>query len=167
MIVVSDTTPIISLLKVHRLELLNALYRKIVVPSAVYQELISNSAYEREREEVIHCDFICIGEIQNEESVKILRNVTGLDVGESEALVLYDEWNADLLLMDERKGRQIANKMSVQYIGTMGILMLAFDEGLLDAEEVKNTIDEMLENDIRLSNNLCVKVLQYVNYKGL
>ena len=75
MIVVSDTTPIISLLKVHRLELLNALYRKIVVPSAVYQELISNSAYEREREEVIHCDFICIGEIQNEESVKILSTV--------------------------------------------------------------------------------------------
>lgn len=84
MIVVADTTSIISLLKVHRLELLKALYGKIVVPGAVYQELTSNSAYEMEREEAIHCDFICIGEIQNEESVKILRNVTGLDAGESE-----------------------------------------------------------------------------------
>lgn len=165
MIVVSDTTPIISFLKVHRLELLKTLYGKIIVPGAVYQELTSNSAYEMEREEVIHCDFISIGEIQNEESVKILRNVTGLDAGESEALVLYDEWNADLLLMDERKGRQIANKMSIQYIGTMGILMLSFDEGLLVAEEVKAIIDEMLENNIRLSHNLCVKVLQYVGYK--
>lgn len=58
------------------------------------------------------------------------------------SIVLYDEWNADLLLMDERKGRRIANKMSIQYIGTMGILMLSFDEELLDAEEIKAIIDK-------------------------
>lgn len=46
MIVVSDTTPILSLLKAGRLELLEKLYRTVVVPEAVYSELTSNIAYK-------------------------------------------------------------------------------------------------------------------------
>lgn len=94
--------------------------------------------------------------------ISALRNVTGLDYGESEALVLYMEKKADLLLIDEHKGRGVAKKMSVEYIGTIGILMLAFDKGLMSAGEVKETLDIMLTSDIRLSRKLCNKVLDYV-----
>lgn len=48
MIVISDTTPIISLLKANHLELLEKLYGNVLIPEAVYQELISNPAYEKE-----------------------------------------------------------------------------------------------------------------------
>ncbi len=49
MIVVSDTTPIIALIKAERLDLLQKLYHTVVIPEAVYQELIVNSAYEKEK----------------------------------------------------------------------------------------------------------------------
>ena len=48
MIVVSDTGPLISLMKAGRLSLLHSLYQEILIPEAVYQELISNRRYENE-----------------------------------------------------------------------------------------------------------------------
>lgn len=86
-----------------------------------------------------------VEEVSDKDSVDILRNVAGLDAGESEALVLYREKKADILLIDEHKGRGVAKKMSVEHVGTVGILMLAFDRGIITAEEMK---------DIKKSNDL-------------
>ena len=58
MIVISDTTPIISLLKANHLELLEKLYGNVLIPEAVYQELISNPAYEKEAEIVKMAKFL-------------------------------------------------------------------------------------------------------------
>lgn len=166
MIVVSDTTPILSLLKAGKLGLLEILYQKIVVPEAVYNELTVNADYKDEREEIINCPFLLVEKVYNAESVNILRNVTGLDAGESESLVLYGEKEADLLLIDERKGRSVAKKMSVRYVGTMGVLMQAFDENIITAEEVRKILEILLSGDIRLSRKLCNKVLDYVGQEN-
>ena len=69
--------------------------------------------------------------VENIKSVSVLRCVTGLDLGESEALIMYDEQKADLLLIDERKGRKVAKQLNTRYIGTAGILIQAYDMGLM------------------------------------
>ncbi|MEH2959216.1 DUF3368 domain-containing protein [Candidatus Merdisoma sp. JLR.KK006] len=166
MIVISDTTPILSLLKAGKLDLLKILYQKVVVPEAVYDELTANADYEDERKAILHCSFLSVEKVSNAESVNILRNVTGLDAGESESLILYGEKKADLLLLDERKGRGVAKKMSVQYVGTLGVLMQAFDEGIVTAEEIRKILEILLASDIRLSRKLCNKVLDYVGQEN-
>lgn len=166
MIVVSDTTPIISLIKIKHLGLLEQMYGQVVIPAAVYQELVTNTLFQREADIVRNCEYIHTQRVQNQESVLLLRNITGLDAGESEALVLYSEKNADLLLMDEHKCRGIAKKMSVEYVGTMGILMEAYDEKLLKASEVEESIDTLLANQIRLGRKLCNMVLNYVGLES-
>lgn len=120
MIVISDTTPILSLLKSGQLELLEKLYGSVIVPEAVYDELTTNPVFEEEKAKISKCPFIKTEKVRNKESVLILRNVTGLDAGESEALILYGEQKADVLLIDEHKGRGIAKKMSVEYIWNDG-----------------------------------------------
>lgn len=61
--------------------------------------------------------------MQNEKSVTILRNFTGLDSGESEAIILADEKKSDALLMDEHRGRQVAKKVGISITGIIGILI--------------------------------------------
>ena len=162
MIVVSDTTPIISLLKVGQLELLLKLYKTVLVPQAVYRELTENPAYINEADIIKNADYLLAVTVENVKSVNVLRAVTGLDEGESEALIMYDEQNADVLLMDEQKGRRVAKRLNVRHIGTAGILMLAYDKGLIQA--VKVSIDIMLAHEIRLvlrTENPCANISVY------
>lgn len=154
MIVISDTTPIISLMKVDRLDLLRQLFDVVYIPMAVYRELTENEAYPREAKKVQECDFLLVEKVENEKSVAILRNLTGLDAGESEAIILADEKQSDVLLMDENKGRQVAKKMGIAITGTIGILMQAFDEKMLTRADVEECIEHLKESGIRISEKL-------------
>ncbi len=162
MIVISDTTPIISLLKAEHLELLEKLYGKVLVPEAVYKELTENPVYFKEAKIIKSANYLSVVSVENMKSVNVLRLVSGLDAGESEALIMYDEQKADLLLIDERKGRKVAKQLNVRYIGTAGILMLAYDKGLIQSSEVKSCLDAMLNNNIRLNRKICNAVLLHV-----
>lgn len=141
MIVVSDTTPLISLLKIGRLDLLKKLFREIIIPNAVFYELTADRRFKLESEQIKFKDFIKVKSVKNSESVDIFKGETGLDRGESEAIILADELKADLLLMDEAKGRNISIKMGHKIIGTIGIFLAAYEEKELTAEEVKDCID--------------------------
>ena len=162
MIVVSDTTPIISLLKADCLELLQRLYGKVLIPMAVYKELTENPSYEKEAEIIKASDFLYVVTVENLKSVNVLRSVTGLDAGESEALIMYDEQKADLLLMDEHKGRSIAKQLKIRHIGTIGILMLAYDKGMMQQKKVKACLDVMLANNIRIDKKICNVVMSHI-----
>ena len=141
MIVVSDTTPLISLLKIKRIGLLEKLFGEVVIPQAVFTELTVDIRFAEEAEVIKNEKFISVKEVSNMASVNILKRATGLYQGESEAIVLSDEIQADILLMDEAKGRKISDQMGIHIMGTIGILMVAYEDDILTADEVKNCID--------------------------
>lgn len=141
MIVVSDTTPLITLLKVHHLDLLEKFFGEVQIPQAVFDELTSNDKYVDEVVQIRECSFIRVVEIAEEKSVDILRRATGLDLGESEAIVLTDETHADLLLMDEAKGRDVAKQMGFKIMGTIGLLMASYENKIITADEIKECIE--------------------------
>ena len=109
MIVVSDTTPLISFLKIGHLDLLQKLFGEVQIPEAVFHELTENKKFFHEAEQIKNCFFIQVVEVKEYQFVNLLRRATGLDLGESEAIILSDSIHADLLLMDEVKGREVAD----------------------------------------------------------
>ena len=97
MIVVSDTTPLISLLKINRIDLLEKLFGDVLIPQAVFDELTVDERFRLEADQIRQTKFIAVKPVNNPESASILKRATGLDQGESEAIVLTDELKADLL----------------------------------------------------------------------
>ncbi|MBD5513589.1 MAG: DUF3368 domain-containing protein [Lachnospiraceae bacterium] len=141
MIVVSDTTPLISLLKIDRIGLLEKLFGQVLIPQAVFDELTADERFKLEADQIRRKQFIIVKTVQNPESANILKRATGLDQGESEAIILTDELNADVLLMDEAKGRAVSFQMGLKIMGTIGILMAGYEENELTADEVTKCVD--------------------------
>ncbi len=111
MIVVSDTYPIINLAAIGRLDILATLYGQILIPDAVYMEIVLAGAGLPGADDVRAASWI------ETRSIADLTLASGLqlelDRGEAEAISLAVDTHADLLLMDERRGRKAAARIGV------------------------------------------------------
>ena len=163
MIVISDTTPIISLIKIDKLFLLQKLFGKVIIPQAVYDELVSNPKYTNEAVIVYNSPYISIVKIEDRQSVDKLRYSSGLDIGESEAITYSNLVNADLLLMDELKGRKVAKQLGLSITGTIGILIQSFDESFLNKEEIIKSIKILKDSGRYISDSLYNRLIERVS----
>ncbi len=162
MIVVSDTTPIITLLKINKLELLKNLFESIAVPSAVYDELTSNRKFLEEGKIIKNTEYIKVVDVVDVKAVELLRRATGLDLGESEAIIFSDYSKAGLLLIDETNGRKVAKQMGIPIMGTVGVLMAAYKEKFISSCEIKECIDIMKNSGRHLSEKLYSQLLDLI-----
>lgn len=121
MIVVSDTSPLTALLGVGEEEILPRLFGKVIVPGAVRQELARSHA--------VWPDWLQVREVADTAAAWRLTQL--VDAGEAEAIELAKELQADLLLIDERKGRRLAAEEGVPVIGLLGVVVLARRNGLI------------------------------------
>lgn len=123
MIVISDTSVICNLFLIDKLGLLPLIFKEIVIPPKVYDELIELKNFDIDISPILTADFITIKSPDNQ--VFITKLMTQLDAGEAEAIALAIELKADILLIDEMKGRTIAEELGIEITGILGILLRA------------------------------------------
>jgi len=152
MIAVSDTGPIIGLAKANRLSLLKNLFEKVLIPPMVRKELFAKTGNEWELIDNALTDFIKISEINPlDETTKLI--LEGLNDGEMQAIgAALSMGNDVILLMDDRAGRQAAEKLNIKITGLVGVLLLAKERGLI--KSVVDVIEEIRNNGYWLSNSL-------------
>lgn len=139
MIVVSDTSPIINWAAVGHLQLLQQLYGEVVTPLAVFRERTIGGAGRLGGMEVQTPEWMAVKQATHRTLVTALQ--MELDAGEAEAIALAKELAADLLLMDERRGRDIAARLGLRVIGLSGVLIEAKPRGNIPA--VKPMLDDL------------------------
>lgn len=137
---VSNTSPLTNLAAVGQLTLLRRLYGEIVIPEAVARELNSVESGFPGHVPVNELSWIVIRPVINRTLVASLR--IELDPGESEAIALAVELNADFLLMDEHVGRRIASRLGVERVGVLGVLRRAKHDGLVPA--IRPILDDLI-----------------------
>ena len=156
MIVVSDASPLVSLARVGELNLLQQLYGTLLVPEAVWHEIVVAGAGQPGADEVDAADWIRSQRIANEPLALALQQT--LDGGEAEAIVLALETGANLLLMDERLGRAAAQHLGLSCTGLVGVALEAKGGGFIQA--VRPFLDALRDQaGFRLSEALYQRVL--------
>ena len=163
MIVVSDSTPLITLMKAARIDLLHALFGEVVIPEAVYQELTINSSFPEEAKLIRESAFITVVQVKDRKTVSVLQRATGLDLGESEAIVYADDNHADILLMDEASGRRVALDMGIEIMGSVGVLVAAYKGGYISVSEVDEAFQKIRNAKRHISEQLISDALEIIH----
>jgi len=131
MLVVSDATPLNVLIRLGVVDVLHALYERVVMPPAVHRELSHvNTPLDVSRWLAARPNWLEVV------PPKDVRSATGPNSGEREAIALAIELKADFLLADDKAARSHARQLGVPVTGTIGVLRLAASRNLMDLRPV-------------------------------
>lgn len=131
MTVISDASPIVNLSRIESLHLLPDLYDTVVLPEAVWQEVVVEGEGQPGAHTVQTAAWAEKQMVINRDLVRALRQ--DLDAGEAEAIALAVETDEAVLLMDEQEGRETASHFEIPHLGLIGVLIEAKRDGHVEA----------------------------------
>ncbi len=147
MIVISDTSPLNYLILVGHAELLPRLFGEVLIPQIVLDELGGSGAPSEILDWLSSIpEWLKIKEAKSAATI----DLTHLDPGERDAILLAKEVSADLVLLDDRRARIAAKQLGLSITGTIGILDKAARAGLINVREV---VKKLTETDFYISGN--------------
>jgi predicted nucleic acid-binding protein len=143
-IIVSDTSCLILFHKINRIDILKSVFGTIYITTEIAKEF----------DEALP-DFIKIQNPKDPNYQKILERY--LDSGEASAIALAIEIVDCLLIIDEVKARREAKSLNITFTGTLGVLLIAKENGVINS--VKEIIDLIKKTNFRISDTLIQDVL--------
>ena len=153
---ICNTSPLILLAKIGRLHLLQQLFREILIPVAVLEEVRAKPGSEVQQLQTL----IEGGVYQLH---KVAGNVLGdipaeLGSGEREVIALAIEKQADLVILDDLEGRRIARERELTVTGTIGLLVEARKRGLIPS--IRGELDRLIEAGMWLDEFFYHRILR-------
>jgi predicted nucleic acid-binding protein len=148
--IVSNSSCLIILIRLEKLDLLQKMYGRITIPGSV-----KNEVFKRKKVP----DWIDVVKITQPVAYEILEKTLGK--GESEAITLCLEAKADLLIVDDLAARKTAQRLGIKVAGVIGILLEAKRVGLLP--HIKDFLDQMMSLDFRISKTVYDDALELAN----
>jgi len=151
--VVLNNTPLVALWAIGRLDLLRDLFREVLIPQAVEDEFFAVETASRQQalNNAPWVRTVPLGQPRRALAY------AGLDQGEAEVLTLAEEREARLVVIDERRGRRFAERIGIPLTGTLGILLLAKEAGLIQSVSV--WVSKLQETGLFLSPSLIRRTL--------
>ena len=169
MLAVSNSSPLIWLSKIGRINLLKSLYDKVYIPEEVYREVVTRGLKEGFSDALIVKECIKQGWIKvsrlNEEEVELCRRImehaAEIHHGEAQAILLARKMDA-LLLMDESCGRTLAEAWGLKVKGTIYVIMKALREGLMDKNEAREAVVSLVNKGFRIEPKMLTRILREI-----
>ena len=152
-LIISDSTTVITLLNIGRLDVLKNIFSLVYIPQKVYDEVVI------EEKIVLEKEFFVVKEINDKNLYTLLSK--SLDAGECEAIVLAKEMELSLII-DEKKGRKIASNLGLNIFGFIGLLLLNYKKEMLTKEDTLDVFYKAKEQGFRVGEKLEKEFLKLV-----
>ena len=152
---VVDSTPIIALALVGKLDLLQRLYGQVVIPPAVQREVMAGGSGAAGRTELRQATWIRVIPLEDTRRAEMLSD---LDRGEAEVIALAQELEADRVIIDERLARRHTRRLGLTLTGTLGVLLRAKRAGLISV--IAPLVEQLLQGGIHLGDSVIAEALR-------
>jgi len=156
--VVSDADVLIHLSKLKKLSLLQSLYKEVAVPDYVKSEILLKEDTELEK---AFNSFLKVFAISKDKAQDIAKR-HNIHVGEAHVKVLGEEMKATLFLSNERKVRKAAKEEGFAVVGTIGIILKAMKDGLIDRAEAASILEKLKAQDFRIHLDILQKAIKAI-----
>jgi predicted nucleic acid-binding protein len=149
-IIITDTSCFITLEKIGAFEILHQVFKNIVTTPEIEQEFGSKLP-----------GWIEIRSVQDTSLLEVFKET--VDPGEASAIALAMETSNAILIIDDLKGRKLASRMALSFMGTLGLLVKAKEYGVIST--IKPYIEKIQATDFRISPALVNLVLERAGEK--
>lgn len=154
MSLVADSSALVAVATCGCLHLLEPLYGVVNTPQAVFDEVtISGKPHAETLRQYLSGKVVAV-----DLTKWVIVTAGGLGRGELEAMALYKNLGADVLFVDDRRARKIAQANGIRVIGSVGVLLFAKEQGCLEA--IKPLIEQLRASRLSLAEDLLAKALQ-------
>lgn len=162
--ILSNSSPLMYLSKLNKLNLLKELFKEITIPKEVYEEVVIKGKEER------YFDVIAIEAGIKEGWIKIKEEkiesfddlISELDLGERALINLAKKLKPSLLIIDDASARTIAESLGFNVKGTLYILLKAYKKGIIKQKEIKELIKRLIILGFRLSQEIYIEFLEEI-----
>ena len=158
--IISNATPLIYLAKANKLALLQTTINQVLIPKAVFQEVVVEGKRLGEKdayrvEKAIDQSWLKVKEVKNMFSLKV-----SLHLGEIEVISLAKEKGIKTVLMDDAKGRSVAELAGLKPVGTLWIILQAVKNRIIDFDEFLSTLEDIIHAGFYLKDAVYIKVIR-------
>ncbi len=160
MIVVSDSGPLISLAKIGKFHILKYIFKKIIIPDGVYTEVVEEGKDRPGEKEIERALGKWIEKIKVSDHLAVQVLLSELKKGEAESIVLAKEVKADLILLDDKTARSIAESSELIAKGTVGILIIAKEIGII--KNFRTVINKLRGKGFYLKEDTYQRILREI-----
>lgn len=162
--ILSNSSPLIYLSKLNKLNLLKELFKEITIPKEVYEEVVIKGKEERYFDVIAIEAGIKEGWIKiKEEKIKSFDDlISELDLGERALINLAKKLKPSLLIIDDASARTIAESLGFNVKGTLYILLKAYKKGIIKQKEIKELIKRLIILGFRLSQEIYIEFLEEI-----
>jgi len=150
-IIIADSSTLITLLDTDNFPLLFELFEEIIITDEVYSEITYKFNHKKTIQYYLSTNKLQLQSIEDQELYEML--IKRLDRGESQSIALAKKLELPLII-DERKGRNIAKELGIKIIGLIGIILKLMEKNIISKDRAIEIIQQVEENDFRLSDGL-------------
>ena len=158
--IISNATPLIYLAKSDKLALLQNTINQVLIPKAVFQEVVVEGKRLGEKdayrvEKAIGQGWLRVKEVKNMFFTKV-----SLHPGEIEVISLAREKGIKTVLMDDAKGRSVAELAGLKPVGTLWIILQAVKNRVIDFDGFLSALEDMIHSGFYLKDEVYIKVVR-------
>ena len=163
--IISDSSPLIHLAKIGWLTLLNKLFKRVIIPKSVFEEVVikgeEKGYFDAKIIRKATEEWIEIRGLNKEELEELhaLLKISPMGLAEGEAITLAKSMKLPLLI-DDTTGQEIAKSLNIETYWTTSVILRAYYEQLITKQDAKKIIEDLINSGLRVKADVIVKLIK-------